>query len=443
VTAAAATAPAGASVDSPVDDGVLATLRGASAPVRALLVGVLLNRLGRFLQVYLVLFLTARGFSAPEAGLALGAYGAGTVAGVLVGGVLADRLGARLCTLVSMVGAAALIPAIQYLHDIRAVVAVVLAVGVVTQLFRPAASALLGELTPRHQRVMIFSIYQMAFSIGNALAPLIGAVLVAISYDVLFWTEALACLAFAGVAAVALPRRGAVAGGDGAAPAGAGTSRRRGGYAAVLADRRYLLFLAAAFVNLAVYLQSVAILPLAMRDAGLPTTWYGAMFLLNGLVVLVLQLPVTRVVQRRPAAGVVTLGFALLAAGHAVYWLPAGSLPVAVPIVVIFVLGTLVWSVAEIVGGPTVAAWPSLTASAGLQGRYQGAFQAAFGLGSAVGPLVGVVLWDRLGPTTWLVSAGAALVALVAARAAMCTPTSRPTSTSQPTVTSQLEEQSS
>ncbi len=428
MTAATITPAAGA--DGALDDGVLATLRGASGPVRALLVGVLLNRLGRFLQVYLVLFLTARGFSAPEAGLALGAYGAGTVAGVLVGGVLADRLGARLCTLVSMIGAAALIPAIQYVHDIRAVVAVVLAVGIVTQVFRPAASALLGELTPRHQRVMIFSIYQMAFSIGNALAPLIGAVLVAISYDVLFWVEAVACLAFAAVAAVALPRRRASApppdGSDAAAPA---TPAARRGYRAVLADRRYLIFLAAAFVNLTVYLQSIAVLPLAMRAAGLPAAWYGAMFLLNGLVVLTLQLPVTRVVQRRAAAGVATVGFALLAAGHAVYWLPAGILPIGA----VFVLGTLVWSVAEIVGGPTVAAWPSLAAPAGLQGRYQGAFQAAFGLGSAVGPVIGVVLWASLGPTTWLVSAGAALVALVAARTAMRLPAPAPT-TLQPTL---------
>ena len=172
-----------------------------------------------------------------------------------------------------------------------------------------------------------------------------------------------------------------------------------------------------------------------MRDAGLPTAWYGAMFLLNGIVVLTLQLPVTRVVQRRRATGVVTLGFALLAAGHAVYRLPAGILPVAA----VFAIGTLVWSVAEIVGGPTVAAWPSLAAPAGLQGRYQGAFQAAFGLGSAVGPLVGVVLWDRLGPTTWLVSAAAALVAMVAARIAMRT--AQPTTPAQPTT--DLQEQSS
>ena len=64
---------------------------------------------------------------------------------------------------------------------------------------------------------------------------------------------------------------------------------------------------------------------------------------------------------------------------------------------------------------------PGMTFGLDVVQRDLAAFQAAFGLGTAVGPLVGVVLWDRLGPTTWLVSAGAALVALVAARAAMRT----------------------
>ena len=109
------------------------------------------------------------------------------------------------------------------------------------------------------------------------------------------------------------------------------------------------------------------------------------------------------------------------------YWLPAGILPIGA----VFVLGTLVWSVAEIVGGPTVAAgrrWPRRTASrAATRG-----LPAASGLGSAVGPVIGVVLWDSLGPTTWLVSAGAALVALVAARTAMRLPAPAPT-TVQPT----------
>src|SRR2546430_10126538 len=82
-TATGGTGSASSAGGGPAEDGVLATLRGSPAPVRALLAGVFLNRLGRFFQVYLVLFLTTQGFSAAQAGLALGGYGIGTVVGVI------------------------------------------------------------------------------------------------------------------------------------------------------------------------------------------------------------------------------------------------------------------------------------------------------------------------------------------------------------------------
>ena len=63
-----------------------------------------------------MLFLTHRGFSAGQAGLALGLYGAGAVVGTLAGGGLSDRLTARTATLISMVGSAVLIVSIIYLQ---------------------------------------------------------------------------------------------------------------------------------------------------------------------------------------------------------------------------------------------------------------------------------------------------------------------------------------
>ena len=372
--------------------GVLATLRGAPTPVRALLAGVLVNRLGRFLQVYLVLFLTERGFSAAQAGLALGGYGAGSVAGVLVGGVLADRLGARRSTLLSMLGSAGLLLAMAAVRNYAVLLTVVVLVGVTTQVFRPAAAALLAELTPRHRRVMIFAVYRLAFGIGNTAAPLLGAALLVVSYDLLFVVEAAACVAFAAVAAVALPRRSA----GPAGPGDPGRSGGSGGYGAVLADRRYLLFLAALFCNMTAYMQAVAVLPLAMRSAGLATGWYSAALTLNGLLVITCQLPATRVVQRWPTRSVLIAGFLLLGGGHLLYGLPYGA--------AVFLVGTLVWSVGEIVGGPTMAAYPSLAAPEQLRGRYQGAAQAAYGLATALGPFLGVLLWDAIGPASWVVT---------------------------------------
>ncbi len=54
--------------------GVFQTLRQMPRYTRFALLGVFVNQLGAFLQAFMVLYLTYRGFSESEAALALGAY---------------------------------------------------------------------------------------------------------------------------------------------------------------------------------------------------------------------------------------------------------------------------------------------------------------------------------------------------------------------------------
>ena len=224
-TGAHATEVAGKPAD---DAGILLTWRESPAAARALLAGIFVNRLGAFIQVFLVLFLTTRGFSAVRAGTALAVFTAGAVLGVIVGGALTDRLGPRRTILLSMLGGAALTVAILYAHQYGVLLVVAHAAGLVGGLYRPAASTLLAELTPKHRQVMIFAMYRLAYNLGNTTAPLIGAALVAVSYNLLFWGEAAAALGYGVIAAIALPRhRPATAGLD---------TGRAGGPAADQAD---------------------------------------------------------------------------------------------------------------------------------------------------------------------------------------------------------------
>lgn len=395
--------------------GVRATWREAPPAVKALLAGVFVNKLGAFLQVFLVLFLTHRGFSSVQAGAALGAYGAGAVVGVLLGGTLTDRLGARRATLLSMVGTAVLVVAVLYVHTYPALLATVALAAGVGQVYRPASSALLAALTPEDRRVMVFAQYRLALNLGTTAAPLIGAALLSVSYSLLFWGEAAAAVGFALIALVALPDRDPT---PAAAPDGDPAEPQKAGYRAVLADRRFSLFLLAMLLNAAVYVQYIAVLPLAMRARGLPTAWYGAMVALNGLIVITCELAVTRVVQRWAPRLVVAAGFCLLGGGLAVYVLPGGA--------GVFVAGTVVWSLAEIVAGPTVFAWPAQAGPERLRGRYLGAAQAMFGLGSAVGPVLGVALWAAAGTSVWVACAAVCALGLAAAWHGMRRPAAEP-----------------
>ena len=112
----------GALTDEKTDEptgrvGVLATWRGMPRQAKALLAGIFVNKLAGFLQIFLVLFLTSRGFSSGQAGLALGLYGAGAVAGTFVGGSLIDRQSARTATMISMLGSSLLLVSIVYLRN--------------------------------------------------------------------------------------------------------------------------------------------------------------------------------------------------------------------------------------------------------------------------------------------------------------------------------------
>src|ERR1700677_2542933 len=232
--------------------GVVSTFRESPVAVKAILFGMLVNQLGTFLTAFLVLFMTHRGFSSDQAGIALGAYGFGGVAGVLLGTALADWLGARAATVLSMAGRGALMIAILFVRDFPALLVIVALVGMIGLVYRPASASLMSQLTPKDRQVMIFAVYRLAMNVGSTIAPVAWAALILISYHLLFQADGSPSLPYALLALILLPRRGA-------GRASKQERRRVPRLPAVFTDRRYLLFLAALLINATVYIQYVAI----------------------------------------------------------------------------------------------------------------------------------------------------------------------------------------
>ncbi|MDX6354384.1 MAG: hypothetical protein QOF98_1287, partial [Streptomyces sp.] len=185
--------------------GIRRTWREAPPAVRAVVAGMLVNRLGGFLQVFLALFLVHNGFGTVRAGIALGAYATGSVLGVLVGGWLVARIGVRLSIVSSMTATAVLTAALLYASPYPLILVLATAVGATSQVYRPASGELVGRLTPEGRQVMVFAMYRLATNVGATVAPLLGAALLTGSYGFLFWSEAAAALGCALIGAFALP----------------------------------------------------------------------------------------------------------------------------------------------------------------------------------------------------------------------------------------------
>src|SRR6185369_12832960 len=116
-------------------------------------------------------------------------------------------------------------------------------------------------LTPPGRLVMMTAMYRLGLNLGTTATPLLGAALLSVSYNLLFWGEALAALIYGVIALVALPRRvraTATATDTQASTESAPAGRRGQGYLSMLADWRFSFFLLAMFLISAVYCQYTA-----------------------------------------------------------------------------------------------------------------------------------------------------------------------------------------
>ncbi|MGA4837636.1 MFS transporter [Streptomyces sp. G45] len=379
-------------------------LRGLPGRVWAISLGILVNQVGNFLPVFIVLYLTDRGYSAGAAGLVLGASGVGKVLGNAVGGHLTDRVGRRWTIVLSSVSTAALTAAMPSLGPLPLIVTVVGLIGVTSQVYRPAAAAVLLDsvAATNQQRLAAFGVFRFAMNVGAALGGVIGGVLASTSYVGLFLGNAATCLLFGVVVGVLL--RDETKARDGRGETGA-PARERVGYRQVLADRTLMRFLLMTVFAEFVYIQSTVGLPLHVSDVGLSERDFGLLIGLNGLLVLALELPITGAVARYRPEYVLAVGNLVTGVGLALTGFMSGMVPLAATV--------LIWSFGEMMTSSISQAYLGSLAPPHLVGRYQGLHGVAYTTGTGAAPLIGGAVY-AFGP--WALWALVAMAGLVSAR---------------------------
>lgn len=354
-----------------------------------LFAGTFVNRLGTFVLPFITLYLTRNGFSAPQAGLAIAAYGLGGLLSQIVGGLLADRIGRRNAIALSMLSTGALTLALWRAETLALIYPLMFGIGCMGELHRPASGALIADLLPSEQRVTAFTLYRLAVNVGWAGGLALGGFLAEESFDLVFVGDAATSIAFGVISLVALPH-------------GTRTTRREEAHlptarSSILADRGFLLFLGAVLITGAVYSQNVSTMPLHIREAGYSPSTYGLLQSLNGVIVVFAELPVIAWTQRHERLRMVALGELLIGVAFASL-LFADTLPLLVAMIA-------VWTFGEMIESPMASAIAADRAPAHARGRYQSAFGSMFGVAWIFGPMLGTltfavnpaVLWTACG----------------------------------------------
>ena len=348
--------------------------------------GTFVNRLGTFVMPFMTLYLTQRGFSVPQAGLALAMYGIGGVAAQFLGGWLADRIGRRNAIGFSMLGASVITLALWQASSLLVIYALMLLLALVAEMHRPAASALIADLVPSEQRVTAFALFRLAINVGWACGLTLGGLLADRSFDYLFIGDAATSAAFGVISLIALPH-------------GMRTSRHeeshlQGATRTILADRGFLLFLGSVLIGAAIYMQNVSTFPLHVQAAGFSTSVYGTLQALNGVIVVLLELPITSWTGRRSRTRMIALGTVLIGLSFASL-IVARSIPALAAMV-------FVWTLGEIIASPVSSAFVADRSPEHTRGRYQASLGVMFALGAVVGPTVGTLTYEFSPDVLWI-----------------------------------------
>ena len=378
-----------------VDDGsLLARLRLLPRAAWVLFLGTFLNKFGTFVIPFLTLYLTQRGFSLNDAGLAMSAYGVGGLIASALGGHLADVIGRRKTIAISMFSVAAAMVMLSQSSSLPAIILSTFLAALTGELYRPASSALLADLVPSSQRVTAYAAYRMAFNAGFAFGPATAGFLAARGYFWLFAGDAATSVLFGIIALIALPR-------------GRPVQREHGGWTedfkALGGDRRFLRVLGAAFLLAIVFLQISSTFGLHVTRQGFTTSTYGLILSLNGVLVVLCELPLTSWTRKLPSRLVMFVGYLIIGVGFTLIAF-AHTVPALVGCLVIFTVG-------EMVTMPVSSAYVAGLAPAHLRGRYMGVYSLTWSGALIIAPQIGLRLFAISPYALWLSCGGLAVVA--------------------------------
>jgi MFS family permease len=317
-----------------------------------------------------------------------------------ISGQVADRIGRRRVMLAAMTVRSANLAALGYAIGADASFAVIaglcLVNGAMRAFYDPAASAVVSSLVAPEERVAAFSLHRVGSSVGWAAGPLMATLASGAAYQTLFYVAApLTLLAALAVARIPETR-----------PEGPRAPLRlRLPSFAFGEDRVFLRFLAATFAFYLLQTQMYHMMSIyAAKHLGLDRTQVGTLFVLNGVLVVLIQLPAVRYIRHVGTRGALLLG----ALGYTIAYTGCAFAGGYLPLLACVALVTL----SEIVAVPAQQATVAELAPRDKVTSYAGRYGFVQGTAQTAGPILGTCLIEFVSPQgAWLLLAVIGLLA--------------------------------
>jgi MFS family permease len=366
------------------NEGIASLVEGLPPTYWLIWTGTLINRLGGFIIPFLTLYLTSqRQIPVSQATLMVSLFGAGSFLAQLSGGELTDRLGRRPVMLMSFFITPIFMIALGIARSLPLIATVTFIVGFFTDLYRPAVGAAIADLVPPESRTRAYGYNYWAINLGAAVAPFLAGLIAEYNYLILFLADAATTAIFGMIVYFGIREtRPAEAHHTAHAPVSERIDQLK-------REPILLVFSILALFFGMIYMQGNVTLPLDMQANGLGPQQYGSAIAVNGLLIILLTIPVSNMAARWRRFETIAVSTILLGLGFGVTS-PAHTLP-------LYMLSVVIWTLGEIAATAVAPAIIADLSPVELRGLYQGIFGSAWGLAFFVGPLAGGWVFENLG----------------------------------------------
>ncbi|GAA0576278.1 MFS transporter [Kribbella sandramycini] len=348
----------------------------------------LVGNIASFVLIFLTFYLREeRGTSPAEIGVILAISGAGSIAGGLAGGALADRWSRRgtalsgyLLTAIALVGAAVS-------TTLPAIAAAMALFGVGMSFAGTAVSAMITDVVPPADRPRAYSINYWAINVGTSIAALAAPLAMKSGFATIFILDTIGVVLLAAILWYFVPNTTPEASSEPQGPS-------RGAIRTILADGPFLTFVLLFIGFQLIFKQSNAGLPLAVQHDGLDAADYGRIYAVNTLLIVVGQLFLPRLIRDRSYSRVLALGALLVGVGF--------GLTGAADTVWFYALTVAIWTCGEMAYFAVLDSTVGTMAPAALRGRYFGFFGATSQASRLAAPLLAGYLLQHHGQSLWV-----------------------------------------
>lgn len=357
-------------------------------PFWVLMVGTFIDHIGSFMLLpFFALYVTNHfGLSMTGLGGILFVFAISGTIGGFIGGALADKFGRRAIILIGILFSATSSLLMGFTDNLPLFIIVVMLVGLLQDIGGPAQSALVADVLPAHRQQEGFATWRVVVNISAVIGPLIGGILAASNFRLLFIGDALLSYLTAIIVFVALPETKPKPK-EGQAPQT--LLQTAIGYRKILADNVFMSFVILSILSVMVYSQLNTTMPVFLRDIhNMPPENYSYLIALNASMVVGLQFWITRRLKNYAPLPLLALGVFCLAIGFGMFGFGRGLLYFAAAIVII--------TIGEMIIAPTGQAFTARLAPEDMRGRYMAMFAFSWAFPFAIGPLAAGLITDNI-----------------------------------------------